>query len=105
MAARFSTLTRSSSSSFLLFFPQFWSRDQKIHSFLSIANLLFDRHTLYTFSMANEHANPADKLNHMRKKALEGGGVERAEKQHKAGKKTARERIEFLLDPGTFTET
>jgi propionyl-CoA carboxylase beta chain len=34
-----------------------------------------------------------------------GGGVERIEKQHKAGKKTARERIHDLLDPGTFVET
>ncbi len=34
-----------------------------------------------------------------------GGGVERIEKQHKAGKKTARERINDLLDPGTFVET
>ncbi len=34
-----------------------------------------------------------------------GGGIERIEKQHKAGKKTARERIDDLLDPGTFVET
>jgi len=41
-----------------------------------------------------------------RVKAAElGGGVERIEKQHKAGKKTARERINDLLDPGTFVET
>ena len=33
-----------------------------------------------------------------------GGGTERKEKQHAAGKKTARERILQLLDPGTFTE-
>jgi len=33
-----------------------------------------------------------------------GGGAERIEKQHKAGKKTARERIEDLLDPGSFVE-
>lgn len=31
-------------------------------------------------------------------------GKERAEKQHKAGKLTARERVELLLDPGTFEE-
>lgn len=41
-----------------------------------------------------------------RVKAAElGGGVERIEKQHKAGKKTARERINDLLDSGTFVET
>lgn len=33
-----------------------------------------------------------------------GGGKERIEKQHSSGKKTARERIEMLLDPGTFNE-
>ena len=33
-----------------------------------------------------------------------GGGRERIEKQHEAGKMTARERIDFLLDPGSFVE-
>jgi len=33
-----------------------------------------------------------------------GGGKERIESQHKKEKKTARERIELLLDPGTFQE-
>lgn len=33
-----------------------------------------------------------------------GGGHKRIDKQHAAGRKTARERIEFLLDPGTFVE-
>ena len=32
------------------------------------------------------------------------GGRERIERQHKAGKKTARERLELLLDKGTFAE-
>src|SRR5262245_50870660 len=36
--------------------------------------------------------------------ALAGGGQNRLEKQHAAGKMTARERIEFLLDEGTFEE-
>lgn len=36
--------------------------------------------------------------------AESGGGAERVDKQHKSGKKTARERIAFLLDPGTFNE-
>lgn len=35
---------------------------------------------------------------------LLGGGLERIEKQHKAGKLTARERIELLLDSGSFVE-
>jgi len=33
-----------------------------------------------------------------------GGGEERVQRQHKAGKKVARERIDLLLDKGTFTE-
>jgi len=37
--------------------------------------------------------------------AEEGGGAERRERERKAGKLSARERIEFLLDEGTFEET
>src|SRR5687767_9427520 len=36
--------------------------------------------------------------------AEEGGGVERREKQHAEGKLSARERIDLLLDQGTFEE-
>ena len=36
--------------------------------------------------------------------AEQGGGVARVEKQHDAGKMTARERVEFLLDEGSFEE-
>src|SRR6201981_3067791 len=35
----------------------------------------------------------------------DGGGAKRRERQHKEGKMSARERIEFLLDEGTFEET
>ena len=45
-----------------------------------------------------------EKLAEMRKKALEAGGPERIQKQHDAGKYTARERIEKLLDPDSFVE-
>jgi len=38
------------------------------------------------------------------RQAETGGGSDRIEKQHAAGKMTARERIEFLLDEGTFEE-
>src|SRR5262244_1033017 len=37
--------------------------------------------------------------------AEDGGGPKRRERQHKEGKMSARERIEFLLDEGTFEET
>ena len=43
-------------------------------------------------------------LNSKRKKVLAGGGEKRVEKQHASGKKTARERITLLLDPGSFVE-
>ena len=36
--------------------------------------------------------------------ALLGGGEKRIEKQHEKGKLTARERIHFLLDEGSFEE-
>lgn len=37
--------------------------------------------------------------------ALEGGGKQRIKTQHEKGKLTARERLELLLDPGSFQET
>jgi len=37
--------------------------------------------------------------------AEDGGGAKRRERQHKEGKMSARERIEFLLDEDTFEET
>ena len=39
-----------------------------------------------------------------REKVLAGGGQKRIDKQHEAGKMTARERLEALLDPGSFCE-
>ena len=38
------------------------------------------------------------------KRAEQGGGAARVEKQHAAGKMTARERVEFLLDENAFEE-
>jgi propionyl-CoA carboxylase beta chain len=52
--------------------------------------------------------NLEQKLAEMKKRDLlaeDGGGLQRREKQHKEGKMSARERIEFLLDEGTFEET
>ena len=45
-----------------------------------------------------------DRLRQRQAEAEAGGGAARVEKQHEAGKLTARERIEFLLDDGTFEE-
>src|SRR5258706_14121095 len=48
--------------------------------------------------------DPLKRLEEMEAQALLGGGEERVAKQHAAGKLTARERLELLLDPGTFVE-
>src|SRR5581483_2227922 len=43
-------------------------------------------------------------LHELQAAATRGGGVTRNEGQHKRGKETARERIDLLLDPGSFNE-
>ena len=43
-------------------------------------------------------------LDKIRQEALEGGGEKRIKKQHDAGKLTARERLDLLLDKGSFQE-
>ncbi|MFN0093699.1 MAG: acyl-CoA carboxylase subunit beta [Dehalococcoidia bacterium] len=43
-------------------------------------------------------------LEALKAKVLEGGGQKRIEAQHARGKLTARERIDLLMDPGTFEE-
>jgi propionyl-CoA carboxylase beta chain len=49
-------------------------------------------------------AEPNDRLSELNRQALDAGGPARIQKQHEAGKLTARERIELLLDPGSFVE-
>ncbi|MCK4689608.1 MAG: methylmalonyl-CoA carboxyltransferase, partial [Candidatus Marinimicrobia bacterium] len=44
-------------------------------------------------------------LEELEEQALLGGGEKRIQAQHDKGKLTARERVEFLLDKGTFRET
>lgn len=49
--------------------------------------------------------NPKSKrLEEMRARSRLGGGVERIEAQHKKGRFTARERLDLLLDKGSFRE-
>ncbi len=43
-------------------------------------------------------------LEERRAKAKLGGGKEKIEQQHSRGKLTARERIDVLVDPGSFVE-
>ncbi len=58
---------------------------------------------------AQEETKPAETktiatLERLREEALAGGGARRVEVQHTKGKLTARERIELLLDEGSFEE-
>src|SRR3982075_255283 len=48
--------------------------------------------------------SPREKLAALDAQAELGGGQERIKKQHQEGKLSARERIELLLDPGSFLE-
>jgi propionyl-CoA carboxylase beta chain len=53
------------------------------------------------------HQKLHDRLGELRRRSAEaeaGGGPERREREHKAGKLTARERIALLLDEGSFEE-
>ena len=52
----------------------------------------------------NTHHSKLEQLLERKGRAEEGGGAERIERQHEAGKWTARERVEFFLDDGTFEE-
>ncbi|MBI1932360.1 MAG: acyl-CoA carboxylase subunit beta [Ignavibacteriales bacterium] len=48
--------------------------------------------------------NKNEYLDNLRKEAKLGGGIERVSSQHNKGKLTARERIELLVDEGSFDE-
>jgi propionyl-CoA carboxylase beta chain len=48
--------------------------------------------------------DPIDELEQRTEQALLGEGPERIDKQHQAGKMTARERLALLMDEGSFTE-
>lgn len=59
--------------------------------------------------MASEKPQPVtesklERFRELSRRAEAGGGAARIEKQHAAGKLTARERVEFFLDEGTFEE-
>ena len=49
-------------------------------------------------------ADPIARLRARKAAAMQGGGPARIEAQHAKGKYTARERLDLLLDPGTFVE-
>jgi acetyl-CoA carboxylase carboxyltransferase component len=50
------------------------------------------------------HEERFARLERLRAESMEGGGTVRVARQHAAGKLTARERIELLLDAGSFSE-
>ncbi|HET8568283.1 MAG TPA: acyl-CoA carboxylase subunit beta [Candidatus Limnocylindria bacterium] len=47
---------------------------------------------------------PQDRLERLRAETAQGGGQERIDQQHAKGKLTARERLDLLLDEGSFNE-
>ena len=49
--------------------------------------------------------NKLNELERKREEALQGGGKKRIEAQHQKGKLAARERVQLLMDDGTFEET
>ena len=52
----------------------------------------------------SKNAERIARLERMRAEARQGGGPVRVERQHAWGKLTARERLDLLLDPGSFVE-
>jgi acetyl-CoA carboxylase carboxyltransferase component len=52
----------------------------------------------------SERSAPLKRLDELNQQALVGGGEARIKKQHEAGKLTARQRVDLLLDPGSFVE-
>ena len=50
------------------------------------------------------NAERIERLERLRQEAQQGGGPVRIERQHAWGKLTARERLDLLLDPGSFVE-
>lgn len=71
---------------------QLLSNVNKVHKIVRMAGDI-----AHTLKVANT-------INKTREKALLGGGKKRIDTQHARGKLTARERIEILLDRGTFRE-
>ncbi|MBI4188219.1 MAG: methylmalonyl-CoA carboxyltransferase, partial [Chloroflexi bacterium] len=55
-------------------------------------------------NMENEMQRRIDELRKLKESSVMGGGTEKISKQHEKGKLTARERIDRLLDPGSFVE-
>lgn len=55
-------------------------------------------------TVINHHSAKIDELRTKREESRAGGGPERIQRQHDSGRNTARERLDILLDPGSFRE-
>jgi acetyl-CoA carboxylase carboxyltransferase component len=62
------------------------------------------RHGAEGQAVVPTNAERIARLETLRVEAMEGGGTARVERQHAMGKLTARERLDLLLDPGSFVE-
>jgi len=51
-----------------------------------------------------DRVSPSERLSGLRQRAAVGGGEARTQQQHAKGKLSARERVDLLLDDGSFTE-
>ncbi len=66
-----------------------------------------DRDQIESSRREGEPLSIEEEITILRKKleqVKQGGGLKRIEKQHQSGKLTARERLDLLLDPGSFEE-
>ena len=77
----------------------------------STALRVFDTNTTVPSPIPPSRVSPPEqmknltkRINDVKDKARLGGGVKRLEKQHEKGRLTARERLEVLLDEGSFRE-
>jgi acetyl-CoA carboxylase carboxyltransferase component len=79
--------------------PQFGSTGNRVHG-----NHLIEKDSALRGKRHSTMQKESRTLDQIRAEATQGGGDARIEAQHAKGKQTARERIEQLLDPGTFQE-
>ena len=72
-------------------------------SFKAVLARLFSRASMKNESSSNRDST-LERLERINEQANRGGGQSRIDDQHRKGKKTARERIDLLLDSGSFVE-
>src|ERR1700729_4072998 len=70
----------------------------------AVAHFLLNSPTPMREKAPETYAEKLGQLEELRHEAIHAGSEQAVEKQHERGKYTARERIEKLLDPGSFQE-